>query len=348
MKRFDLYHLVLAWFLCSIPSAAFSAPPPGSQSTAGGADAEAGRRVLLVHSYHQEYEWTASVTRGVRQGLPAHGVDLQLMYMDTKRTPDPEAARVQGVRALRVVEEWKPEVVIAADDNAQQWFARYLAGMERPQLVFVGVNGEPADYGYPAANVTGVLERPHAEASAELLLQLVPSARRIAVINDRSPTAARALGHLQAGLAQRLDVVSLETPEDFPAWQSAVGRVRGQADAIAVFTYHTVRRRAGDTYSMPAAEVMAWTIAHAGMPVLGFLSYAVDDGALCGVVELGTEQGRAAAAMAMRLLEGQRAEDIPIETPDGGQSMINLATARRLGIEPAAALVEEIDLMVGE
>lgn len=323
-----------------------SATPVPQQPQASGADSS--RRVLLVHSYHPAYEWTASITRGIRQGLPAYGVDLQIVYMDTKRNPEPEDVRARGAQALRVVEEWQPEVVIAADDNAQQWFARYLAGMERPQLVFVGVNGEAADYGYPAGNVTGVLERPHAAASVALLRRLVPGVRRIAVINDDSPTAKRALDRLTAEMRAEVDVVSLETPADFASWQLAVERARGQADAIAVYTYQTLRRRPGDRQSMPADEVMRWTVDHSGLPVVGFLSYAVDDGALCGVVELGAEHGRIAAAMVMRLLDGEPAAAIPIEAPDGGQSMINLGTARRLGIEPAATLLEEVDLAVGE
>lgn len=38
---------------------------------------KSGRKVLLVHSYHNEYEWVASITRGVRRALERMDADLE-------------------------------------------------------------------------------------------------------------------------------------------------------------------------------------------------------------------------------------------------------------------------------
>ncbi|GAJ18072.1 unnamed protein product, partial [marine sediment metagenome] len=56
-------------------------------------------------------------------------------------------------------------------------------------FVFAGMNGEPGDYGFPADNITGVLERGHVNESMELLKRLVPSLTRAAIITDNSPTS---------------------------------------------------------------------------------------------------------------------------------------------------------------
>jgi ABC-type uncharacterized transport system substrate-binding protein len=314
----------------------------------GGLAAVAGDtpRVLVVHSYHRDYEWTASLTRGLRQVLPAREIDLQLFHMDTKRHPDESWAADKRAAALLAVNEWDPDVVIATDDNAQQWFARYLVGRERPQIVFVGVNTEPEAYGYPAENVTGVLERPRAEASVALLQRMFPQVRRIALISDDSSTSQYAVAHLTSRNGD-FAFVSVDMPRDFAGWQAAVARARTSADAIAVFTYHTVRRWPQDSISMPPSEVMAWTVEHAGIPVLGFLNFAVDDGAACGVVDLGAEHGRLAGKLALRLLANERAGDIPIISSAAGQSMVNMASARRWGFEPTPVFLNEIDLVVG-
>ena len=44
-----------------------------------------GKKILLVHSYHAEYPWVDSITKGVQATLEGTGVDLDIFYMDTKR-----------------------------------------------------------------------------------------------------------------------------------------------------------------------------------------------------------------------------------------------------------------------
>lgn len=151
------------------------------------------KRVLLVHSYHTGYPWVDAITQGVKRALPSSSVDLQVFYMDTKRKTSDVWKTQAGQAARKVVSEWQPDVVIAADDNAQQYLAKDYAGRPAPQFVFCGVNAEPQDYGYPAPNVTGVLERPHFKASIDLLREVCPGVKRLALVTDNSGTSAGAL-----------------------------------------------------------------------------------------------------------------------------------------------------------
>src|SRR4030042_6198543 len=117
--------------------------------------------------------------------------------MDTKRKTNVEWKREAGQSAKQVVAEWRPDVVIAADDNAQEFFAKDFAGQATPQVVFCGVNAKPEEYGYPASNITGVLERPHFDASLELLRKARPDAKRIAIVSEDSETSSGALKFLR-------------------------------------------------------------------------------------------------------------------------------------------------------
>jgi len=54
----------------------------------------------------------------------------------------------------------EPDVLIAVDDNAQKYAAKYFVNHPRIKIVFSGINGSVQPYGYDTANnVTGILER---------------------------------------------------------------------------------------------------------------------------------------------------------------------------------------------
>jgi len=145
-------------------------------------------RILLIFSYHAEYAWHAEELRGAEEVLQREDVSYEVLYLDTKRHPDSEWKEQIAAGARARIDEYEPSLVIVFDDNACALVAKHYAGESLP-FVFCGVNADPAEYGFPAANVTGVLERPDFGGSAELLRQLVPDVARVALILDDSPSA---------------------------------------------------------------------------------------------------------------------------------------------------------------
>lgn len=118
----------------------------------------AGKRVLWVESYHEGFVWTDGVARGVEKVLAGSGVELRVVHMDTKRHATEFHAEDAALEALRIVREFDPHVVMASEDNAQRYFViPYLKGGDVP-VVASGINWDATEYGYPAPNVTGMVE----------------------------------------------------------------------------------------------------------------------------------------------------------------------------------------------
>jgi len=303
-----------------------------------------GKKVLVVHSYHKEYEWVAQITRGIKRSFEKSCVQLEQFYMDTKQRSDLNWKIEAGEAAHDVVRRWKPDVIIAVDDNAQEYFAKKLAGLDWPDVVFCGVNASPENYGYPANNVTGILERPNFVATLRMLKDILPSVRRIAVISDNSPTSAGAMEYMKN---ENVDVeaVCWKTPDTFEEWKNAVLEVQDTADAIVTYMYHTVR--ADDAVrNMTPRDVMEWTVENSKIPVVGFFVFSIDDGALCGAVESGTEHGWEAGKIALEILKGKSAGDFPVQTAKRTQAMLNLEAARRLGITVGDQVLENTDIIL--
>ena len=316
------------------PQPGQTAPPPRSV---------VGKKVLLVHSYHAEYPWVATISEGVGSIFSGTGVELETFYMDTKRRTD-EAWKVRaGEQARQKVEDWRPDVVIAVDDNAQQYFAMHYVGKAVP-FVFCGVDADPAKYGYPASNITGIIERPHFRETLRLAGTLRPI-RRIAVLSNNDETSVAAFGFMKE---DRLDVEVVEwnLVNDFEEWKQAVTRYNGTVDAIVCRSYQNVKDRATGKRVEPA-EVGRWTAENATVPTMAFHDFEIEDGLLVGVVKSGVEYGQKAAGYALAILQGTPVENLPITRAATGSKMINGVTARRLGISFEDDRAEGVRLVGG-
>ena len=149
--------------------------------------AQARQKVLLIFSYHPEYFWVIEETRGVEDVLKDRGITIEKFYLDTKRNTTTEWKEKVAEDAVKKIEQFNPDLVMVFDDNACELVAKKYINKTLP-LVFCGMNGEPEDYGFPAENITGVVERHHLRESMELLKRLVPGITKAAIMADNSPT----------------------------------------------------------------------------------------------------------------------------------------------------------------
>ncbi len=308
---------------------------------------EAGGKVLVVQSYHQGYAWVDDIDAGIAKAFEGTDYEVKTFYMDTKRKTSEDWKVESGQLAIKEVESFKPDVVITADDNAQKYFAMHLANKpDAPQVIFCGVNADPADYGFPADNVTGIIERPHFAQSIGLFQKIYPAAKNVIMICDDSITSVNTQKFCKT-IKTPLPVVDYQNPSTFDQWKAAITKAQDSADAIIMFNYHTVKQSADAAQSMPPKEVMDWTITHSKIPVLSLLTFGVQDGALCGIAEDGREHGFLSAKLAGELItSNKKAGEFPISRTNQGIVMINLKTAQNLKAKVPYSLIKTAKILV--
>lgn len=333
-------------FLClGLLAASCAKKTPLASPLAAEQNKKSTKKVLVLHSYHPEYEWVAGVNRGIRMELVPSEAQLEFFYMDTKRHPNLPWMEQKGQEALTLIEEWQPDVVITCDDDAQRHVGSKLAGKDKPAIVFCGVNGKPQDYGYPASNVTGVLERLHFNETLALAKQILPDAKTAFLITDYSATSQGVIDYIQTLPSGALKLEGWAMPQTFSQWQYTVEEWSKKVDVIAVYVYHTVKPNQESENSMPPTEVMRWTVDNCSVPVIGFLTFSIDDGSLCGVLESAVEQGQIAAEMTRQILQGKRPADIPFTTATQGQTMLNLKAAKRWKIDIPQSFLQQVNVV---
>ena len=173
----------------------------------------------------------------------------------------------------------------------------------------------------------------------QLLLEAVPTARRLAVLgNLRNATVARSWEETQeaAGkLGLRLLLAAAANPDELTAAFALIARDR--PDALVVILDSLMGDRRHEIVRFAAQNRLP---AIYGAPVFvepgGLLVYSPDF----------HELWRRAASYVDRILKGAKAGDLPIEQPTKFQLVINLKTAKALGLTIPPSLLQRADQMI--
>lgn len=201
--------------------------------------------------------------------------------------------------------------------------------------------GVVASLARPGANITGLsLLDPDLDGKRiELLKEAVPGLRRVAILwsaNDpgmtlafsRVEVAARALGLSLQSLAVR-------EPGDFPrAFQAARA---GRAEALIVTAQpFTLRHR---------TQILDLTANHR-LPAMYTLRGFVDAGGLIAYGPNLADLFRRAATYVDKILRGAKPADLPVEQPTKFELLINLKTAKALGLTIQPSLLLRADYVI--
>ena len=271
-------------------------------------------RVMILHSYDTDYSWVRDINVGLNRILKNHSVKIRYYYMNTKRNPDKEYKERIGAAATKVVKEWKPDVLIAIDDDAQKYVASNFINDPYIKIVFSGVNAKPEIYNYDKAkNVTGIIERLPFESFKEVFLQILPKdKRKVMHIADASSTSIFIQKEIEALDWSPLELEETILCETLVDWKKAIKRASEEADILFITHYHTIKDEKG--LVIQPKKIIEMTEPYLKIPAIGSWGFYVEDGGMMAVAVSPYEQGEEAAKMALQIIDyGVKPSDIPFK-----------------------------------
>ena len=280
-----------------------------------------GKKILYIDSYHEGYEWSDGVTRGIESVLNGTGVELKIFSMDTKRNGS-EAFGIQaGLRAKSVIEEFDPDVVIACDDNAFQYLIKpYYRDASLP-FVFCGINWDVSLYGAPYNNTAGMIE---VSLTPQLIsyLKEYSKGNRIGYLSADTETERKnAYYYNKLFNINFTKIYYVNTQKE---WNEAFLKLQGEVDVL-IF-----ENNAGiNDWSDKEAEGLA--LNNTKIPV-GTTNPWIMQSSLIGMTKIPEEQGEWSAHTALQILNGIRPSDISMVTNKKGKLYVNLKIAEKLGV----------------
>lgn len=288
------------------------------------------KRVLYVDSYHAEYIWSADITKGIRSVLdPREDVELKIVRMDTKRNKSEKfMLRAAGeVRAL--IDRWRPDVVIASDDNASKYvISKYYRGSKIP-FVFCGLNWDAGVYGFPAGNVTGMLEVALVEDTLAAMIRFAKG-KRVGYLASDTASERKEYDNITRRFKVDFNVRFAKT---FSGLKDAFLQLQKECDVILIQECRSVEGFDHD-------EMVAFVQKNTSVPTGAMQKYLIHY-ALLTFSKVGEEQGEWAAQAALRILGGVKPSDIPVAENRKAKIYLNMAIAKRLDVIFPVELLEQ-------
>jgi putative ABC transport system substrate-binding protein len=214
-------------------------------------------------------------------------------------------------------------------------------------IVFVGVSdpigaGVAQSLARPGGNATGFAtahEEAYARKSLELLKEVLPSASRVAVLyNPANPFNVNfyhQVQHAAIALAVRIDAIDARNIEELDTVITALSAK--PPDALLVATDPFLAGR--------VHEIVTATIQQKLPALFGFREYPQAGGLMSYGANL-ADMYRRVATYVDRILKGAKPADLPIELPTKFELVINLKTAKALGLNVPTTLLFRADEVI--
>ena len=274
---------------------------------------------------------------GLRERGWAPGSSLRIEYRWVADDPNLDRKNAQELIAIA------PDVLLVGGGT----YAGMLQQMTSTvPIVFVEASdpvnrGLVASLAQPGSNVTGFTQFEFSIGGKwlELLKQIAPSVRRVAVIRD--PSQSSAVGQFAAmqALAPSLGVeISPIDARDIGAIEQAMTAfARGTNGGMIVTATGNARRH---------RETILSLAARFKLPAVYPYRYYVADGGLASYGPDIAEECRLAAGYVDRILKGEKASDLPVQAATKYATIFNLKTAKALGLAIPQNLLATADEVI--
>ncbi len=224
-----------------------------------------------------------------------------------------------GVRAAREATSTIPIVAGAVDDAVEQGFVASLA--------------------HPGGNVTGVswLNTELSAKRLELLKEAIPEVTRVAVLREAvgGVSSIKATSTAARALRVHLQIFELRDPNELPTVFAAMAKER--IEALTVLPGPMINSQ------MPRiVELASRTRLPAVFPEARF----VEAGGMMSYGPNLAEMYRRAAGYVGKILNGAKPSNLPVEQPTKFESIINLKTAKALGLTIPPSLLQRADQII--
>ena len=291
-------------------------------------------RVLILNSYHPRYVWGDAVMQGVSEGIlkTAPDTELRYEYLDAKHYRP--AVVFEPMRRILLAKykqtNFNFDVIVSTDDDALDFLALYRDEIfpDTP-VVFCGTNTFGPGRLRGKQGFTGIVEDYDLQGTLELVLRLHPQTRHWALVSGMSTSSLMNQNRFYnlypayKDRVQLIDLARLNVPEMIAALQ------RMPEDTVVIYL---------SWYKMPdgtflsVRESTSLVLRYGNRPMYSPWDYTMGYGVIGGHVLKAAEHGSDAARIALRILDGTPAGQIPITRHNRFSYLFDWRMLQKFGI----------------
>jgi ABC-type uncharacterized transport system substrate-binding protein len=337
ISRFISY-LLITIFVLTACTPKTSAPVSAATSVSGNSAQPdyTGKKIVWINSYHEGYPWSDGIAEGLHSVLDKSGAELKVISLDTKKNPDVEFGKAAGAKAWSEIQAYKPDVVIASDDNAQKYLVVPFMKDSQTPVIFNGVNWDASGYGFPTKNITGMVEVELPNQLVEILKGYAKGARVGYITVDTETERKVADTYNQRFFDGKMQTYWVKTQDEF---KTAFDTAQQEVDILII------GNNAGSD-AWDEAGMEQYMLSNTTIPT-GSINDWMAPYAMLTLAKSAQEQGEWSAQTALSILDGTSPADISVTENKKGQLIVNLELADKLGVVFAPSLLKNA-VILGE
>jgi|SRR5262245_25572789 len=307
--------------------------------TARAQQAERLRRIgMLTNGLETDAETVARVA-AFRKGLQELGWGPGNLQIDIRHSPDNDELRERAKELVRLT----PDVVLAGGPSSVM---ALLKVSRTVPIVFAAVTdpvglGIVQDLARPGSNATGFLtaEFGFGAKLLELLKEIAPGIRRVVILaNLDNPSAAPQFAAIQTAASSVGVELKLLGTNDTGLVERGISEFAraGNAGLIALRIQEVITQR----------KLIIKLAAQHRLPAVYPLRIFAADGGLISYGPDAVDGFRQAASYVDRILKGEKPADLPVQVPTKYELVINLKTAKAMGLTFPPAVLGRADEVI--
>ncbi len=268
------------------------------------------KHVLILQSYHQGYMWTDNITQAIRNKIKEKA-ELHIEYMDTKRQYNDEYEQILYRMIKFRNEKFNYNLIIAVDNNAFDFVKKYRKEIFKDTpIVFVGINFLKKEDLTGIDNYTAINEKADFKETMEVISKIEPKRKKLLFITEKTTSGMKVIEEFKSVIPsfknkfEKIEIIADITIQDL------IKKLK-QLPPDYVVLYVSFFRDKNEIFLdyKKSAELV---VSASTVPVFCSWDFSMNSGAVGGYIVSSTEQGNLAGDMALKILEGSKAEDIPI------------------------------------
>jgi signal transduction histidine kinase len=293
MRRLIVLYIIA--LLCSGVLAA----TPATQST----------NVLIINSYNQGLSWTDSIVAVSSRMMKSYDPDINIFveYLDTKHHFGTDYKNEFTAFLDKKYAFVHFQMVIVSDNDAYLYVRDHCPKCVKDKpVVFCGIN-EITQF---PPNYTGVIEYVDIEGNIRLIEKIHPDLKKLYVVSDITTTGKILADRVLKDVEKIKPAFEVEILQQYD-FQSLKQKVKAIQPTEAMYFLLFNQDTLGHYYSLEEALDSVSAVCKA--PIYGSWSFYLQHGLFGGIMQAGSMQGRMTGQIAVRILKGEKASDIPVE-----------------------------------
>jgi ABC-type uncharacterized transport system substrate-binding protein len=280
------------------------------------------KKILYVGSYHSGNFWSDGITAGIKKIISTrNNIQLKIFRMNTKRFPEENFKKNAALKAKEIIDSWKPDLVITSDDNAAKYLIKpYFVNTELP-FVFCGINWDASIYGLPCKNVTGMIE---ISLVKDFIKTIKPYSKgdKIGYIAPNTTSAKQVLKQNQRYI--KITQENIKLVNSFAEWKKAYLQLQNTSNILLMANWQGIK-------DWNEIEAIKFVYKNTKIPSGSFYKDIAKYTLAC-FSNYPSEQGEWAAKTALKILDGEKPNQIKQATNKKAEILLNMKLAKKMNV----------------